>query len=489
MPGVVKTRITSDHSRKQRGVSLNETIDKSAHSLEYVRMTRMVECASMFGPGCGFSEVDAKHAFRNLDRSRETLHLHCYNWKLPDRLKEGVAKVLGRALTTDDFVDRAVSFGSTSAPKLFDGLAVGLKHISQTDIDKALGQGNAWCMHLLDDQGTIARTPELAAAAFDIVENIYKDVGLPLSEPDKQGRGLVEGEWLGWWLCCKSQTTSLPKDKRDAYRADCQRVLRERNSTKLQLLQLAGRLQHASLVFPGARPLINSMWALAYKINQNQPNHYSVKNTNRVREDASLFAEYLSVNHTWPFHLLVEEDEWPTDLDWPHDPGDSGHLYIVGDASGIDGAGVYGKGWCSTHRWLGHERADKVVLHGETSSTYLETMTAVRAIHTLIEREDSHNCRIEHFCDSQCTREVFRRGRSAVPMINDQMRQLATVLVKRRVDVRVRWYNRDVAWIKIADALSHCPPRSQAQLLVSRHTGEETDFVTLWSPTTAATRT
>ena len=514
--GKPSIRVTSNHSKEQGGLpSYNEGIDAAQHSLSYVTIVEMCAAGLEFGTEACFSKVDCKHAFRNQDRAPECLWSQFYHWELTDLqiveittalahdLSELELQELRCRLASGNFCDRSSSFGSRSSCKLFEGLACAIQHLSQRLCDQQIGVGQTVSLHLLDDQGTIARTKQEAVAAFGIITELYKEVGLPLSEDEKQGCGLEAGEWLGWWLDFRQQVLKVTPEKVASYRADLKRIMEEKRSTRDQLLQIAGRLSFVCLVLPAAKSLVNVFWALAYKMptpnawpsRTSYPGGGNCANTRTAKAHASLFYDYLDPErgtNAWPFKLLVGDDKWDRDQEWPHPPGRSGRPFLVTDASGVDGAGIMGGSydavtWCSCKLWTEEDRVDRQELNGETSSTFLEVLTVARGLLTLLANDPSiHSLTVEVYCDSMGTRDVFKRGRSRAPMINAVLIAVATALIKRRIDVRVRWRRREDVWITLSDALSHCPPPTDAQAMVSNLTGAPCEFYTLKSlPDTA----
>jgi hypothetical protein len=193
VPKGKKKRFISDLSAGER--SVNEAVDGDEYSIRMIRFQDVVDIAAEFGPECHATFVDVRSAYRNVPLHPACWHLQVY---LFDNLW---------------WVDKRISFGSTSSAFIFDRVAAAINWIAQRAIDEAVGVGNCRLVHYLDDFALIARTKGLCEVASSALFAIFKELGVPLST-DKTKTNVQEAEYLGMYLNIREQVVSLPTDKR-----------------------------------------------------------------------------------------------------------------------------------------------------------------------------------------------------------------------------------------------------------------------------------
>ena len=198
VPKGEKKRFISDLSAGDD--SVNASVCKAEYGIRMIRFQDVVDIAAEFGPDCHATFIDVRSAYRNVP-------LHPSNWHLQVYLCDGVW-----------WVDKRISFGSTSSAFVFDRVACAIEWIAQRAIDAAVGAGNCRLVHYLDDFALLARTKRLCEAASKALLATFKELGVPMAA-DKTKIATQEAEYLGMRLDIRRQVVALPQDKKYKLRA------------------------------------------------------------------------------------------------------------------------------------------------------------------------------------------------------------------------------------------------------------------------------
>ena len=440
---------TITHESKTDGVapSLNETISTAEMTLVYMTVQDVVEIALQYGSDAEFCKYDVRSAFRNLGRSPTAQHCHVVRWR-------------GQTLA-----DTSLNFGSRASPRLFDSVAICFEFILQQELDRVLGLGNTRVKHFLDDFIVVCKKG-FSLRADEIVLKLFAECGIPTSS-EKCEATLTEGEYLGIWLDLKNQTISLTPEKRQAYYRDCVSMghKTQNTATRLELLKLGGRLSFASTVLPDARTFTRELFRLAYTAKQD---NHNVRLTARFREDMEAWAWFLKAGPPTRMFSKIEPD-LPPDEEWPVGPADCEGPWLIGDASGVDGAGFFGPNYHSYRQWNAEELIEQLAsdgTDGTINTVYIETICLALAIFTHLEQPTTEGGTLTYYTDNQGVRDNWAQRRSKCSVVNNVLRKLMFALTRANLNVFVRWRRRDADPYSIAaDRLSHYDSQAASNLI------------------------
>ena len=438
--GPQKYRPTTNLSKEIAGEpSLNGCMDKERLSVTYISPLDCAAAIAQLGDEAAFNKFDQTKAYRQVGRSLAVIHRHMVSLG-------GVA-----------YCDRALSFGSSSAPLQYTAIMSLVAFVIQKALAEEFGEANVVVLFLLDDLATVLRTKKMADKAFDMVIDMYTKLGFDINE-EKSARGLTEGEWLGLWFKIPrllGRCMSLPPDKHAAYVGNVKTAQALANP-KLKFLEtLGGRLNYACHVFPRMRPFLNELWRLRAGLGSNY--FANAKPTKRFRDDMRMCEWFLKRAPPRPIAYFQSQD---FEVDHPVDPGADDTTAIIGDAAGNDGfgfastSGHWGHSTWNARHEFEHETPQACKVPAEESSTYQETYCMCSAVATEIEL-GATNTSISYYTDSKNTAMNWDKKRSPTRAINDLLRALVPLLFKHGVVLDVRFRHRTDRFQVVADELSH----------------------------------
>ena len=202
--------------------------------LLYISTDDAVEKIMQLGQGCLLAKVDIEHAYRNIPVHPDDRSLLAMTWK---------GKI---------YVDTVLPFGLRSAPKIFSAVADALEWI-------LLERGVSVCLHYLDDYLTVGKAnSEECEHNLLLIKRVCEFLGVPLKLEKIEGPSstLV---FLGIMLDTTKQEISLPQQKLEELKCLIA-VWKGRSScTKRELLQLIGKLAHATKVVVAGRTFLRRM--------------------------------------------------------------------------------------------------------------------------------------------------------------------------------------------------------------------------------------
>ena len=438
--GPQRWRPTTNLSKEVAGEpSLNGCMLKEQLSVSYITPLDCAAAIAQLGDSAAFNKFDQTKAYRQVGRSLAVIHRHMIT------------------LGGMSYCDRALSFGSSSAPLQYTAIMSIVSFVIHKALCLKFGEENVVVLFLLDDLATVLRTKEMADQAYDMVIKIYTDLGFDINE-EKSERGLTEGEWLGLWFTiprARGRHMSLPPDKHASCLGSI-KTARAHDRLMLKFLEtLGGRLNYACCVFPRMRPYLNELWRPRAGLGDNY--FASVKSTQRFRDDMVICQWFLQHGAPRPIAFYESQD---FSTDHPVDPGTDGTVAIIGDASGDDGfgfastSGHWGHSrWTSRHEF-DHETPQACKVPAEESSTHQETYCLCAAIATEIEMGTA-NTTVSYYTDSRNAAMNWDKGRSKTRAINDLLRALVPLLYKHGLCLDVRFRHRTDRFQVVADELSH----------------------------------
>ena len=216
------------------GASVNDGIDTPLGSLTYVRVQDAAEGVLSFGRDSLLAKVDVRSAYRNVPVHPED------RWML-GMLGEGGL-----------YVDKTLSFGLHSAPKIFTALADAVEWVTRQE-------GVRFVIHYLDDFLVIGQpdSPECARALSKLLE-ILERLGLPVA-PEKVEGPLVCLGFLGFEVDSRAMEIRLPRSKLEEIVA----MLKQwEGSSRKDLQSLVGKLSFAARVVTPGRTFMGRLFQL-----------------------------------------------------------------------------------------------------------------------------------------------------------------------------------------------------------------------------------
>lgn len=304
------------------GASVNDGIDKSVCSLEYVTVDHIAAGVRALGEGAMLAKVDVRSAYRIVPVHPDDRPLLGVRW--------------GERV----FVDKALPFGLRSAPIIFTALADAIEWITRQ-------RGASLLTHYLDDFTVLGKagSPE-CAESLSLLHGICEDLGVPIA-PDKCEGPATCMTILGIEIDSISQEVRLPINKLGRLKQTIRQWRGRKACTLRELQSLIGQLNHACKVVRPGRVFLSRMFRLA--ASARRPSH-------RVR----LNREFRSDLEWW--HSFLES--WNgVSLCWLFDPKHPG-VVITSDASGSWGCGAYlgqGDRWLQ-YQWQGDTLAANITL-------------------------------------------------------------------------------------------------------------------------------
>ena len=174
--------------------------------------------------------------------------------------------LLGVTWWDNTYLDRSLSFGLRSAPKIFNSMADFLawclfyNHVP-------------WVIHYLDDFLIIGPAGSaLASSMRPQAESLLDYVGAPVASHKTEGP-LTALTFLGIHMDTVSFQLSLPKDKLLRLRELLSHWRHCRSCTKKDLQRFLGHLSHAATVIRPGRIFLYNLFSLLSRLSA--PNHYT----------------------------------------------------------------------------------------------------------------------------------------------------------------------------------------------------------------------
>ena len=243
-----------------RGMSINENIDQSDFSCQYMRFDEAIQAVQAQGRGCFMSKLDIRHAFRLCPVRPSQWCLLSYRW-------QGMF-----------FVDTVLPFGGRSSPYIFNTFADALCWIFIT-----FGS-IVHLLHYLDDFFTCHHGESRCGRDRDSIIRICEELGVPLA-PDKIEGPAQRITFLGIEIDTVSMRVQLPPEKIKKLKEKLEGVGKKKRITKKDLLSLIGSLSFASKVVKPGRMFLRRLITLSTKVSS--LHHYIT-----INEDARADIEW-----------------------------------------------------------------------------------------------------------------------------------------------------------------------------------------------------
>ena len=382
------------------GWSVNDGIDDALCSVSYVRMEDAARAIVAHGRGCLLSKVDIKQAYRMVPVHPE------------DR------PLLGMVWDGGLYVDTALPFGLSSAPKIFTAVADAIEWIAKHE-----GIGDI--MHYLDDYLLIAPPDsEKGKQDLDRLLAIFERLQVPVASHKLEGPAQCI-TFLGIEVDTQAMALRLPRPKLDELKRLVYEWTVKRSCGRRDLKSLVGKLQHACKVVRPGRTFLRRMLDLLRGVGKRQT---FIRLNAAFRSDLRWWQCFLD---SWNGVSMLEN----LSLRVPNQ-----HLYS--DASGSFGCGaLWGPAWFQ-FRWP--------AAFSQHSIAVKELLPIVMAC-AIWGRAWRRQAVLAH-CDNQAVVEVINSGSCRDPHLMQLLRSLFFVTAHFEIAVRaVHLAGRDN---EAADAIS-----------------------------------
>ncbi len=372
-----KKRLIVDMSAPHSDVtpSLNELIDKSQYSLEYVKLQDAINIIVQLGQGAKLCKFDIADAFKQIPVHPTVWPFQGIKWEKKHY-----------------FYSRLV-FGCRSSPKLFDQLAEAICWIA---IHKYKVSN---LLHLLDDFLTIDHPTFDAERTMAIMCRLFKILGVPLATHKTEGPTTCL-DYLGITLDTVKFEARLPQNKIERILGIIGEMKQLTRCTKRQILSLLGHLNFAARVIPPGRSFISYLISLSTTVTKL---HEKVHLTPECKAELAMWEKFLT---SWNGISLFHERAITLDTD----------MELFTDASSTLGFGGYFAG-----KWFAAAWPEEVQSIPNLSMAYREFYPIV--ITALLWGRTWERKRITFHCDNLATVNIIKKGRSKCMHINQLMRR------------------------------------------------------------------
>lgn len=441
--GKPKWRLISDFSRpgSEGQQPINEGIDVEQYRLRMLSIWDVVDLLSELGEDAHWSAIDCSWGYRQLPVHPDTYHTQVYFWN------------------NKYYVDYRLVFGSSSSAGIYNAVMEGVEWIVQDRIDRELGEGEAYCRHYLDDFWLGGKTKRSCEAATAIMLDTFEELGIPLQRSKSQ-LSVVVGIYLGVQLNARRLDLEVPAKKKKAVTKQLHLLDAKAGASikKKELQSLVGRLTWGNLQWFRDRPLINP---LLHALASQPREHGRVKITPGLERAAKQWLHVIEVSPprrfaTRPRALAASVDAARC---WEEDSA-----VFVGDASAENGFGWFGRIAVRVALWTKDERSSASACAGSSASK--EGAEPVKNSSTLQElrcltdavgywlRSAPVGPTCTYLTDADNLVHLFRKGRSGIRAINDELHALGEKLRACDKAVKVVWHSREDGLARAADALS-----------------------------------
>ena len=235
-----KWRLITDLSYPP-GVSVNDGIDKSLCSLEYITVDDVAHIVHQIGRGALLAKIDIESAYRLIPVHPQDRPLQAVRWQ------------------THTYVDPMLPFGLRSAPKIFNAVADALAwHLQR--------QGITHILHYLDDFLVIG--PPQSDQCYHFVEILNTEcgrLGVPIADHKRDGPTTCL-TFLGIEVDTEAGELRLPADKLLRFASMLEEWGTRAHCTRKELESVIGHLNHACKVIRAARTFLRRMLDLLHSV-------------------------------------------------------------------------------------------------------------------------------------------------------------------------------------------------------------------------------
>jgi len=252
--------------------SINYSISKEDHSLQYITIDNAIQGILRHGRGSFLAKTDIESAFRLIP------------------LKPSDYELFGMFWGGKYYYDKVLPFGLRSAPFLFNMLSDAVEWIL---VNKCY---ISFVCHILDNfliiEPASASLPhsQLCQESLSSMLLTFRNLGIPIAINKTQGPHTVL-EFMGIVLDSEKMEARLPADKVERIQTSLASFQRRKSCTLKELQSLIGTLNFACRVVPPGRPFLQRMIELTRNISQ--PHHH-VKLSSGFFKDLLTWQQFIS---------------------------------------------------------------------------------------------------------------------------------------------------------------------------------------------------
>ena len=363
------------HLSYPEGSSINDFIDPKLCSVKYTEFDQAIHIIQELGKNCYLFKSDIKNAFRLLPINPQDFEL------------------LGFMVEDKIFFDKALPFGCSISPSLFENFSTFLEFCVKTKMK------SGHLIHYLDDFLGGEKTYKSCKELMVLFKSIMDNLGVPLADEKTAGPTQII-IFLGLELDSIKMEVRIPLDKITEVVQKIEFVLSQKKVCLRVIQSLIGSLNFCCRAIPIGRPfcrrLINATCGVKHMY------HY-VRVNKEMKSDLKMWMRFFSGhNGVSVFH----------DRFWVSNDDEQFHT----DSAGAIGFGIWFKGhWCNA-KWpdVWHE-------NGFTKDiTVLELFPIVAAI--FIWGNELRNKKIRFYCDNQAVVHILNTMTSKSPAVMMLMR-------------------------------------------------------------------
>ena len=369
--------------------SINYSISKDNHSLQYITIDNAIEGILSLGKGCFLAKTDIESAFRLIP------------------IKPSDYELLGMFWDGKYYYDKVLPFGLRSAPFLFNQLSDAIEWIL---IHKCC---ISFVCHILDDfliiEPTSTSIPHSQSCQQSLSRMLltFKNLNIPIAANKTQGPHTVL-EFMGIILDSDRMEARLPPDKVERIKTSLASFHSRKSCTLKELQSLIGTLNFACKVIPPGRPFLQRMIELTRNVFQ--PHHH-IKLSSGFFKDLHTWQLFIA---SWNGASFFLSNSWT----------DSDSLELYTDASGTLGfGGIFGPRWFQGS-WCPHQQLGQPGI----SIAWQELFAIVVACH--LWGEAFANKRILFHCDNESVVHIVNSKRSHIPRVMNLVRHLTLLTLK-----------------------------------------------------------
>lgn len=376
--------------------SINYSISKEDHSLQYVTIDNAICGILRHGRGCFLAKTDIESAFRLFP------------------LKPSDYELFGMFWDGKYYYDKVLPFGLRSAPFLFNMLSDAVEWIllNQCYI--------SFVCHILDDflivEPASPSPPFNQACQVSLSSMLltFRNLGIPVATNKTQGPDKVL-EFMGIILDSDKMEARLPPDKVERIQTSLASFECRKSCTLKELQSLIGTLNFACKVVPPGRPFLQRMVKLT--CNVTQPHHH-IKLSSGFFKDLLTWKKFIS---HWNGAAFFLSTSWV----------DSVSLELYTDASGALGfGGIFGRKWFQGC-WQRHQQIGQPGI----SIAWQELFAIVVACH--LWGDAFANKRIIFYCDNESVVHIVNSKRSRIPRVMDLVRHLTLLTLEHNFYLKI----------------------------------------------------
>lgn len=254
--------------------SINDSIDKDAFSLQYIKFDDITTTVKNLGPHCYMAKIDLESAFKHIMVKPE--HWDLLGFTVKDKYTDKLSYYMCTCLP----------FGLRSSVKLFDRYAEAMEYIMYKN-------GVSKVFHYIDDYLTISSNYESCQSNFVTMLNVSAELGFSV-QPKKVIRPSKCVEMLGIIIDSSSMELRISDERLCIIKEEITSWSHKKSCTKRQLLSLIGKLEFVSKVVRNGRSFLRRLIELSKKVKHL---HHKIRINQSAMNDLRWWQNYMPHFH------------------------------------------------------------------------------------------------------------------------------------------------------------------------------------------------